>query len=265
MKKLKTIVALFTAAMLCLLPIFSNTLTVQAEENPITYYVKQVGDEFRFQYGAWNDSDNGRELYYLTENIKNGDHLVIDIPGQSIDLKVNASLNSLTVVNSSLAIIGANAIDTVYIINNSTASITGDVNNAYVYHHGVGNFNSNVSNLYVVNTADHDNPDATIAAVGTVGHVKATDGTGTYYEYYNFKANTLRIDGGNLVTASENFSKTPAAAPTTPATPAAPTTGTTSSGAYDDVPKTADTFVNPLWFLGIAVVCLAGRYSLKSR
>lgn len=263
MKKFKKIVALFTAAMICLLPLFSSPLTVEAEENPVTYYVKHTGTEWRFQYDTWKADDNGRELYYLTENIKNGDLIVID-GNTSIELNVGVKLKNLTVVNSTLAVVGASSIDEVYVLNNSTAAVTGDVTNAYVYSEGVANFNTNVANLYVLNTGDHDDPDANIAVVGTVGHVKATDGTGTYYEYYNFKANTLRIDDGTLVTASENFSKTPSAAPAAPATPAAPSTGTTA-GEYDDVPKTGAPFVSPVVFFGIAALCLAGNRALKRR
>ena len=271
MKKIKKIVVLFTVALLCLLPILSNPLTVQAEGNPTTYYVKYVTEEgqWRLQYGTWVDGDKGRDLYYLKEGIKDGDLLVID-GNESIDLQVNVKLSNLTVVNSTLAIISATSIDDVYVINNSTASVTGDVTNAYVYNSGVANFNTNVANLYIINTNQNDDPDANVAVIGTTGYVKGTDANSTYYEGYNFKANTLRIENGHLTTASENFSTTPSAAPSAPAattTPAAGTTTTTtsSSSEYDDVPKTGDPFVNPLLFLGIAVVCLAGSYELKRR
>ena len=270
MKKLKKIVVLFTAALLCLLPVISNPLTANAEGNPTTYYVKYVEDsgEWRFQYGTWDDNNEGRELYYLTEGIQNGDLLVID-GTTDINLQVKVKLSNLTVVNSPLALVSAASFDEVHVINNSTASVTGDVANAYVYNESVCNFNTNVTNLYIINTNQNDDPDANVAVIGTTGYVKGTDAGSTYYEGYNFKTNTLRIENGHLTTAAENYSTTATATPSAsaaPTTPAAATTTTTpSAGEYDDVPKTGDPFVTPFLFLGIAAVCLTGSYALKKK
>lgn len=266
MKKLKKIVVLFTAALLCLLPVLSNPMTAKAEGNANTYYVKYVSeaDGWRWQYGSWNENDKGRDMYYLKVGIKDGDLLVID-GDSSIELSVNVKLSNLTVVHSTGAIIGAVSIDDVYIINNSVASVTGDVTNAYVYNSGACNLNNNVENLYIINTNTNDDPDANAAVVGTAGYVKGSDAASTYYEGYSFKANTLRIVNGHLTTAAENYSTT-APAPAAATTPAAGTTTTTSSASeYDDVPKTGDLFVSPVLFLGLAAMCLVGSYELKRR
>jgi len=267
MKKFKKVVALFTAALLCLLPIFSNALTVQAEGTPTTYYVKYVEsrNEWRFQYESWAENSEGRELYYLTEGIKDGDLLVID-GNTDLQLSVNAKLKNLTVVHSTAAIISATSIDEVFVINDSIAAITGDVGSASVYGNGVANFNSNVGNLYIITTNDNDDPDANVAVVGTVGYLKGHDKSSTYYEGYNFKANALRVENGHLKADAGSYSTTPSDTPSAPTAPSAGTTTTTpSAGEYDDVPKTGDFFVNPILFLGLAALCLVGRYELKRR
>lgn len=261
MKALKKIVALFTAALFVLLPLFTSTMTAKAEENPVTYFLKYVDAEqdWRFQIGAWDDNYNGRELYYLHEGIKDGDLIVID-GTQDLLLNVDVRLSNLTIVNG-VSVVSAKSIDDFYLLNNSTAAITGNITNAYIYNYGVANLNSNVTNLYLASEATYDDPDATVVVVGTVAYVKGYDAERAWYEYYDFKPNTFHSHRGNVITASENFSTTPSAPAATPA-PSAPST---SAGELDDVPKTGDFSVSPLWFLGIAVACMLGYRRLERR
>lgn len=260
MKKLRKIVVLFTAALLFVLPIFGSTISAQAAE-PVTYYVKYVDsvDAWRFQTGSWQDNNYHRDMSYLPLEIKDGDHLVIDGP-KDIKLSVDVNLSSLTVVNSTLAVISAKSYENVYTLNGTTSAISGDVKNAYVYEKFVANFNDDVTNLYMIS---QEGPIGTLAVVGSVSYMKVSTLKTeiTMAEYYNFKENTLRVTDGALKTAEADFSRTaPAAAPT----PAAPSTSTTTpSGEYDEVPKTGDLTVSPLWFLGLAAICMVGHYKLK--
>ncbi len=267
MKKLKKLVVLFTAALFCLLPVLSQPLTVHASE-PVTYYVKYVDSakDWRFQIGtSWDDAGFHRELYYMQINIKDGDIIVVD-GAENLNLSVSVSLSNLTILKCPLAVIAANSIDEAHIVNGVTTSITGDVKNAYVYETSVANFNNNVGNLYIYDPTD---PDARVACLGTVDYVKAYDDDYVWYEYYNFAAGSLMIDHGNMNTDPSQYSTTAPAAATTPAAPTTTTTTTTattpSAGELDDVPKTGDFAVSPLWFLGIAVVCMLGHYKLEKR
>ena len=287
MKKMKRMLSFLAALALCLAPLFGNTMTVRAEGEAVTYYVKYVSDsgEWRYQTGSWDDNGYHKSLYYMQEAIKDGDLLVID-GNTSLNLTVNAHLSNLTIVQGNTVIIHTNGVDNVYNINNSQAVINGDVTNAYVYNSGLCNFNNNVSYLEVINTKG-EHLEATIAIAGTLDHVKAYGKSYTHYELYNFPANTFYMASGTLKTDSSNFSSTPSATATaTPAPTAAPATTTdtsttdtsatntsttetttstnsASSSEYDDVPKTSDIRFNPLWLVGIAAICFVGSYELK--
>jgi len=279
MKKLKNLIVLFTAALFCLLPIISQPLTAQAS-TPTTYYLKYIeaNNEWRFlkDVMVWDETAFHRELYYMHQDIKDGDIIIID-SNRTIDLTVNVKLSNLTVLNSSLAVVKANGYDEVHIANGSTAAINGDVKNGNVYTNGVVNFNNNVQDLYVEGTSnvrvvgnitnlkvyDPIDPEAKVECSGTVDYVKAYDDDYVYYEYYNFAKGSLAIERGNMNTNSSKYSTT---APATTAKPSAPAAGTGSSaGEYDDVPKTGDFSVSPLWFLAIAAICMLGYLKLERR
>lgn len=264
MKKIKKLVVLFSVAILCLLPLWNSTLTVQASE-PTTWYIKYVEgiSEWRFQKGSWEDTGYHRELYYMQLDIKDGDLVVIDGSGD-IDLTVNARLSNLTVMNPGTSVVTAKSIDNFYAINNSSSAINCPVTNAYVYDYCSVNFNSNVSYLEVICKTG---PEANVAVVGTTGQVKGWDGDSKVtYNVYNVVANTLRISKGGLTTDAANYTTTATATPTAPATPSAPTTSTApSTGELDDVPKTGDLQVSPVWFLALAAVCLFGYRKLERR
>jgi len=279
MKKLKKLIVLFTAALFCLLPIISQPLTAQAS-TPTTYYLKYIDEknEWRFlkNVTAWDETGYHRELYYMHQDIKDGDIIVID-SNKDINLTVYAKLSNLTILNSTMAIVTANGYDEVYIANGSTAAINGDVGSGSVLMNSIANFNNNVQNLYVEGTGsvnvlgnlknllvyDPVDPEAKINCSGTVDYVKAYDDDYVYYEYYNFATGSLAIERGNMNTDASKYSTT---APAGAATPSAPAAGTGSSaGEYDDVPKTGDFSVSPVWFLAIAAVCMLGYFKLERR
>ena len=151
MKKLKKLIVLFTAALFCLLTNISQPLTAQAS-TPSTYYLRYIEEKGAWRYLkddlSWDDTDFHRELYYMQQDIKDGDIIVID-SDKTIDLTVNVKLSNLTVLNSTLAVVKANGYDEVHIANSSTAAINGDVKNGNVYTNATVNFNNNVQDLYV--------------------------------------------------------------------------------------------------------------------
>lgn len=275
MKRMKKIVSLLAAAVLCLMPLANLSLTAHAAE-PVTYYLKYLPDdnEWRYQVGStWNSNGVHRELYYMKLDIRDGDYMVIEGSGELI-LEVNVRLGNLTINHATSSIITANGIDDCYVLPDSWCVINGDVTNAYIYDNGFCNFNNNVTNLEIIGTSNDIN--ATVAVGGTVGHVKGSSNQQTYYELYNFEADRLYIQDGSLKTEEKYYSTTPqataAAAPSTTApAPSAPTAGapaastnTAASSEYDDVPKTGEANTC-IWLLGIAAVCLLGRYQLNKR
>lgn len=257
MKHQKKLFSLLVAFILCLTTFLSTPITANADETATTYYVKYVPaiDEWRFQIGTWETNGYHRELYYMYQDIKDGDLLVIeDTDSVPLNLSLNVSLSNLTIVKGSQIVVTAKSIDEFYCLNNSICAVNADIKNAYVYDGGICNFNSNVSNLEL-RSEKNDNLSATIAVVGTLDHILASGKSYKHFELYNFAANTFKIENGTLKTDASNYSNTPTVVTPVPADP---------GDEYDEVPKTADIRINPLWLVGIAVICLAGSYKLKN-
>ena len=274
MKKLKKIIALFTAALFCILPLLSQPLTAQAS-TPTAYYLKTIGSEWRFINGtSWDDTAVNRELYYMYQTIKDGDIIIVDGTNK-LELNLDVTLSNLTIFHTPIAVVTAKGYDEVYVCNGSSAAINGDVKTATVFNGGAVNFNNNIQTLRVeesssVNILGNVNdltvyapydPTAYIVCNGVAGHVKAYDDYRAYQEGYNFEKDSLRIENGSLMTVDSKYSKT---APATSTTPAA-STSKPAAGELDDVPKTSDFSVNPVWFLGLAVVCMLGYRRLERR
>ena len=271
MKKLKKIVSLLAAAALLVLLPGGNTLTASAAE-PTTYCIRSIDGEWRFQAtSTWDDTAAHRELYYMEQEIKDGDIIVIDGSLDNKPITVNVRLSNLTVKSSSSLVFTANGYDSCYILDQNVAAINGDVTNAYVYGTARCNFNNNVTNLEVIGSgSDLNNLNATVSVVGTVSHLKATDSGdgGVYFEYYDFPANKFRMENGTVKTAETDYSTTPSS--TTQETTAQESTAqqTTSSQTpaasdeYDDVPKTGQSNLI-FWLFGAAVICLAGSFALR--
>lgn len=275
MKKLKKLIALFTAALFCILPLISQPLTAQAS-TPTTYYLRYIGSEWRFlpNVTSWDENGFHRELYYMHQDIKDGDIIIIDGP-EPLNLGVNVSLSNLTILNSTLAIVQAKSYDEVYVSNGSSAAINGNVNKSIVFDGCAVNFNNDIQDLRVegnssvnvlgnaknITVYDPADPVAYIECNGTVEHVKAINNSYTYYDLYSFAKGTLKIENGSMMTDAANYSKTAPAVATTPAAPSQKP----AAGELDDVPKTGNTAVSPVWFLGLAVVCLMGYRRLERR
>lgn len=268
MKKFKKVLGVLMALVVCLVPLAGTAMSVQAE-GTTTYYVKYVNDgtisDWRFQTGGWTDGGYHRELYYLTSNITDGDKIVVEGSGdKTLVIETNVNLSEVTFFGAATPVVTAKSIDTVYGLFGSKFAVNGNVKNAYVYENSVCNFNNNVSYLEVINS-DGDKIEATIYVGGTVDHAKSVGTNKTHFDLYSFQTGTFNMHDGALYTKQEQCSQTPPAAATTaPAAPATPSTPSTSAGSeYDDVPKTADARFNPLWLIGMAVVCFAGGLALR--
>lgn len=274
MKKRKGILSLLAAALLVLLP-GTNTLTAQAAE-PTTYYIQSMDGEWRFQPSAqWDDSAVHRELYYMEQDIKDGDIVIVEGSLDNSPITIPARLSNLTVKSSDSLVITANGIDSCYILGNSTAAVNGDVTTAYVYGSAACNFNNNVTNLEVIGSgSDLNNLNATVAVVGTLSHLKASDSGdgGIYFEYYNFPAGKFYMEYGTVKTEEQYYSKAPSGTQqTAPAGQQAsqqtasqskqPSTAS-PSGEYDDVPKTGESSLI-FWLTGLAAVCLLASFTVR--
>lgn len=265
MKKARKIITLFAAALLCVLPILSTPITAKAVE-PTTYSVKydSGSGDWRYMVGQWNDESTSREIYYLKQDIVDGDYLVIaGADGHTLEL--NVRLGNLTILSTaSIPIITVKGIDNLYVLNNSQCVINGDVTNAYIYDRGLCNFNNNVSYLEIIGTSDIN---AIVAVGGTAGHVKGYDNNTVYYDFYNFNKGTLYIENGSVRTDEKEYSKTAPAGTATTTTPAtttssAGTTSSSNSAEYDDVPKTGESNI-VVWLMAAALLCTVGSYELK--
>lgn len=267
---MKKTIALAIAVLLgILIPFRSASLEVRAD-GPVTYYVKYVESlgEFRQQIGGWDDQNgNGREIYYMGLDIKDGDAIVVDTAGNRFEFSTSAKLGNLTVISGS-AVITAGGITDCYVLKNSIGVVNGNVTNAYVYDNGVANFNNNVSELLILAESSFN---ANVAVGGTVGHVRGDDGTKTCFDYYSVQENKFRLVDGAWQTPFEYCSPNPPAgnsAPATPSSNAGSSAGSAASapasggGEYDDVPKTGDVFLG-YWLLGAAAACFLGGLKLK--
>ena len=263
--------------LVCLLGLLpgTNALRVSAD-GPVTYtiqYVESAG-EWRFQPNyPWDDQGYHRELYYLHQDMKDGDKLVVMASGHDLLLELTQHLSNLTFENTPNAVVSANGIDECFVLKDSVAAISGNVTRAYVYDNARCTFNQNVEYLEISGSFPLK---ATVSVGGTVGHLLAKDYDRVHYEFYQFAAGTLSIVDGALKTDAANYStqpgQEPAAAPeavtSAPAAPAAEASTESAAPAapaadeYDEVPKTGDT-TSYVWLLGIAAVCLLGGYRLR--
>lgn len=271
MKRLKKLVSLLSAVAICALLPGMNVLTVSAAE-PVTYYVKYLEEDkdWRFKIGSWENESVDRELYYMYNDFKDGDIVVVDSNNTSnLDpLVFSKHISNLTVVNGSVAAVSAPSIGLVHAIQDSRVAITGDVNEAYIYDNAGITFYNNVNKLTLIDSLGEANGVAN--SLGTAGHVLRQTASGyIYYEVFNVAAGKLLIDGGELKTAAADYSTTPSApqapapqAPTVQA-PVANTQPPTASNEYDDVPKTGEGNA-AIWLIGIAAICLVGKRALKN-
>ncbi len=281
MKKLKKFVTLLTLAAVCIAAPGLGKITAKAAE-PTTYVVRYLestnthGSGWYFEVAsAWDDNAFHRETYYMMQDIKDGDYVVIDTGASSpaFDLNFPVRLGNLTVNTAATVVPTAKGYDAVYILDGSTASINGDVAHAYVYGSAHATFVNNVDVLEMLGMGTGlNNLHAYIGCQGTVNHLIARDNTdqSIYFEYYNFAKNKLDIYDGSVKTDEQYYSKTASAAtteataPTATVAPAAATSSQAASGEYDNVPKTGESAF-ALYLAGAAVLFVVSGYALRKK
>lgn len=264
MKKTKILASVLAVAIaLLLLPV--NVLEVSAAE-PTTYAVKYIDSRDEWCYQA--DTSEFKEdqfyssLFYLPDHLKDGDIVVVynDTPNYVPELKLgNKKLANLTIASTaSFVTVYTGGIDLFFALPDTTSSINGNVNIASVYDDAICNFNNNVGtlNFYIDGAIN-----SSIGCAGTVGHLYgySADEDRVYYNFYSFKAGSLLICDGGLQTPEANFSRTaPVQQPTATAKPSTSTSTGSSSGEYDDVPKTGESNLAMWLFMaGAAFACVS--------
>lgn len=114
--------------------------------------------EWRYkEASSWSAEVQDRELYYLQQNIKDGDYIVIDndVENNALALKVSVRLGNLTFKNTvGVPVVYANGYDSVYFLSGTSGAVNGDVSHAYVYGDAKANFNSNVDTLEMIGLTD---------------------------------------------------------------------------------------------------------------
>ena len=269
MKKMKKVFAVILSLCMMFTASCLTKLTVEAE-GATTYTLKVVNDEWRFQPNyPWDDTVQHRELYYMYQNFKDGDKVVvIDSSDKKLEVELDKNISNLTIQRASQVIINAPYVEESYILGGSFAAINADVNKAYVYDNAIVNFNKNVQYLEVLTDRENTALAANIGVVGQVAHAYAHEKDHVVFDIYDVKAGKFSIVDGGFNIAEGNYTKTPSASAvvTTPTqtvatTPAAPSA---SADELDDVPKTGDITSN-YWMLVLAAVCMAGGLYLRKK
>lgn len=271
MKKINFLAAVMAVA-LVLLPLGINTIEASAEE-PTTFAVQYVEEkgEWRFLSGdpSFDVDAYHRELYYMYQQMKDGDIVVVynhtDGSVPELDLGDKRISNLTVVCTASFVVINCGQVDEFYTLANTAVSINSPgITKADVYDNTVCNFNCNVGTLNFYIT---DEIDSSVGSSGTVGHLYGYSLTEdrVYYDFYDFKADTLRIYDGGFQTPSDYYSTTPTAATPTPAPATSSSSGSTTSGSdYDDVPKTGESSL-AMWLLLAAAICAGGHYIIGKK
>lgn len=258
---MKKLFSLFAVVMMAVMSLQLSALTVAAEE-PTTYIVKYdaTTDDWNYQEGStWDDDSDGKSMYYMTLEMKDGDYIVVEAPEGNPVLDLDFHLGNLTIKPNSSCMVDAKSIKDCYILSGAHATIDCDVTNGYLYDFSVCNFNKNCDNLKIYYTDD------TTISVNVVGTCKDfymhNDAKGRVkYQLYNFTT-ALTVQDGKLKNDADEYSTSPSSSTAAPATPQAPST---SADEYDDVPKTGESSTY-LFAFGLAAVCFLGSYSLKKR
>lgn len=265
MKLIKRLMTVLAAAMMVILPC-ADAITAEAAE-PVTYAVKYLDNKWCFEANTsvFDDKGSYREIYYLREQLKDGDTVVIyNTAEKSDNLDLGgARLGNLTYAATTFTIVYAGGVDECFVNAGSTGTINCDVKTAHVYDTSVFNFNKNVGELFI-----HvgDSVKSSVGAAGTVGHLKVIKADGnSIFDYYDFEAGILAFDKGTFKPARvayKTYEEHLASLPEGEAEPEAQALESNDS-EYDDVPKTGQNNLY-LWFLGAAAVCFAGGRILKA-
>lgn len=260
MKMLKKLTALLSGvAFLCAL-VLTPAMKSRAD-GPVTYYITNNG-------GAWYASSS--ETVYWTggmdfvyNNIKDGDHLVINGNSSSTDLfrlTVDKKLGDLAVTGGAVAHIEAPYVERAYVAGKgSTLIVTAPlVNNVEIYPGQVIQVNGNVTNFlahYEYNTSDYP----VYAVTGTVAAANVAYGgviENSHHTIYGIGNGLLKSDDhGSVYLSDTQYSLTPTAVPKS---------GTTDKSAdsskkqLDKVPQTgSEVSMETFIFGGLALLFAA--------
>lgn len=267
MKKFKLFAATLAAAAVLLSFPVNNSLEAAAAE-PVTYAVKYLDsvNDWRFQSNTseFNEEEGHRELYYMYQEMKDGDIVVVYNDSESaspLDLG-SKRLSNLTVTpTSSFTIVTASNVDVLFALEGANCSVNANVNTANLYDDLTCNLGGNVGTL---NFYINGEINSTVGCSGTVGHLYgySISDDQLFYDYYSFQTDSLYIGDGGFQTPQDYFSYSAPATTPAPATPA-PSTGSASGSDYDSVPKTGEGF-GIMWLLLGAVLCAGGSvYTVK--
>lgn len=271
MKKLRKLVTMLAAAAAMVLLPGSFALTASAVE-PTTFYIQYDPDDLGWYMLLESEKDDPTaprkhmDAFYLLA--RDGDVVVVfnDTPkAPALDLR-SVHLSNLTVGSTEFTMISCGAVDEFFTLANGSCSVTAPtVTNAHIYNTSLANFHGNVHSIEVT-VPEGEDCKATVGCSGTVDQFKVSFANNTSYSLYNFKADTLSFQDGNLETAQGNFSTDAPAATPVPQTPAPAPAATpvpqTPSDEYDAVPKTggSNAFV---WLLCAAALCSFISFSAK--
>lgn len=254
-KKGKALVSTLMAALLLALLPGSSLLTAHAAEAK-TYSVKFIGgsiNDWRYVEGnKFEDDAYHRELYYLNQELKDGDTVVVyggdTDPTRELHLTA-VRLENLTVAQNTTAIIFTGGVKDCYILGGAFAAINGDVTNAYLYDSVTCTFNNNVLDMVLTFA---DTRSSNISCAGTVGCFRTDSTNGAAGAiFYDIPANCMSmVDGTYQITrysptASEAYLAAKNDSTAAPAEAPAQSTDTvqtpaTDAAEYDEVPKTGD-------------------------
>lgn len=277
----KTLLSIFSVTLFACIMLFQHLVPIEAAD-PTTYCIRYDNEkeEWYYQVGsAWDDTvpPPKREVYYMFQILKDGDYIVVDSPSDCGKITIDANLGNLTILPNSSAVITCKSIQEYYQLHDSTVSINGNVEKAFVYDHAVANFNNDVNYLELVFASE---PEPTMVAhvTGTCAElfVHASDDNKVSYHLWNFK-DELNFYNGILQTEYGKYDINPPsskpAAVTPSTTPAAPSNTTTtpapaapsvSDDEYDDVPKTGES-VAYVWMFALAALCITGSYTIRKK
>lgn len=243
MKKVKGLVLfLLTVCVLTVMP-----MALKMDVNAETYTINDVNGETRFQTGyPWDANDSSREMYYLRQQIKDGDSIVVAETDARIEEHFEVRLANLTVDKATNCAVGADYIEECYVLGKSYCAINGTVNKAYVYDYATVTFNGDVNYLQAVGV--NYEVRAVITSNARVYNFVSVEHGEESKHGYDFASGKFYLAEDKIKTKSEFYSTTPTAsslaalgAAPAPATPAASANNNTAANDYDEVPKTGDT------------------------
>lgn len=200
---------------LALLAVFSSFISpaVFAAE-PHTYIVRYVPEkrEWRSQkLSSWDNSEENYNMDYLWGNLQDGDTLTISGDENSPtfgDLKIVKKLAKLTLyaVRSGIIVYSESAINEVYVLKGTSATLNGQYDTIYVYDDSSCEINNDVSKLQI---SGETCMKMNVTAHGMVGYCQIDDRGNVIYTVFNAEPDTLKVVDGVLQESGKGSIITP--------------------------------------------------------